>query len=191
MVQKGRRIVTEHPQIDTTIGTVTGRPAVDRPYDMRRLSYAGTFSNPVKAGTIRAIEWMTAKITLLRLIREFERAGAPFGSPFWPKALRHMGIRIDTPPEEVAHIPPTGPVVVVANHPHGLVDGMVMAEIVNYVQFPSGNSAATPLIDEAIRNDPGIYPDAATMAKIYTFPDLPANAQRAMTRSWTKIKSGR
>lgn len=134
VVQKGRRIVTEHPQIDTRIGDGTDLVPRDRPYDMRRLSYAGSFSNPVKAGAIRAIEWVTAKITLLRLIREFERAGAPFGSPFWPKALRHMGIRIDTPPEEVAHIPPTGPVVVVSNHPHGLVDGMILAEIVNRVR---------------------------------------------------------
>lgn len=67
----------------------------------------------------------------------------------------------------------------------------VMANISNYTQFPNGNAAATPLVDEALRNDPGIYPDAETMAKIYTFPDLPANAQRLMTRSWTKIKSGR
>lgn len=126
--------MTEHPQIHTGANDKVVPAKVDRPYDMRRLSYAGSFSNPIKAGTIRAIEWATAKITLLRLIREFERAGAPFGSPFWPKALRHMGIRIDTPPEEVAHIPKTGPVVVVANHPHGLVDGMILAEIVNRVR---------------------------------------------------------
>ncbi len=106
----------------------------DRPYDMRRLSYAGTFSNPVKAQTIRTIEWLTAKVTLLRLIRQFERSGAPFGSPFWPKAIRQMGIRIDTPPEEIARIPATGPLVVVANHPHGLVDGMIMAEMINRVR---------------------------------------------------------
>ncbi|MCU1718058.1 polyamine ABC transporter substrate-binding protein [Pseudomonas sp. 5P_3.1_Bac2] len=67
----------------------------------------------------------------------------------------------------------------------------VIANISNYTQFPSANSVATPLVDEALRNDPGVYPDEATLAKIYTFPDLPANAQRAMTRSWTKIKSGR
>lgn len=109
-------------------------PAVDKPYDMRRLSYAGTFTNPVKASTIRSIEWMTAKITLLRMIREFERAGAPFGSPFWPKALQHMGIAIQTPDSEIRHIPPRGPLVVVANHPHGLVDGMVLAEMVNRVR---------------------------------------------------------
>jgi putative hemolysin len=101
---------------------------------MRRLSYAGTFSNPVKANTIRTIEWLTAKITLLKLIRDFERSGAPVGAPFWPKAVRQMGIRIDTPPEEIARIPATGPVVVVANHPHGLVDGMIMAEMVNRVR---------------------------------------------------------
>lgn len=101
---------------------------------MRRLSYAGTFTNPWKAGTIRSIEWLTAKVTLLRLIRQFERSGAPFGSPFWPKALRQMGIRIDTPAEEIARIPATGPVVIVANHPHGLVDGMILAEMVNRVR---------------------------------------------------------
>jgi 1-acyl-sn-glycerol-3-phosphate acyltransferase len=28
-----------------------------------------------------------------------------------------MGIRIETPPEEIARIPKTGPVVVVSNHP--------------------------------------------------------------------------
>ena len=27
-----------------------------KPYEMRRLSYAGTFTNPFKAGTIRAVE---------------------------------------------------------------------------------------------------------------------------------------
>ena len=106
----------------------------ERPYDMRRLSYAGTFKNPVKANTIRAIEWLTAKFTLLRLIRDFERTGAPVGAPFWPKAIRQMGITIQTPPEEIALIPKEGPLVVVSNHPSGLVDGMILAEMVNRVR---------------------------------------------------------
>ncbi|MCZ8153005.1 MAG: lysophospholipid acyltransferase family protein [Rhodobacteraceae bacterium] len=106
----------------------------ERPYDMRRLSYAGTFKNPFKANTIRAIEWLTAKVTLLRLIRDFERTGAPVGAPFWPKAIRQMGITIQTPPEEIALIPKTGPLVVVSNHPSGLVDGMVLAELVARVR---------------------------------------------------------
>jgi putative hemolysin len=125
--------VTEQTQINTAEGVVAPRSA-NRAYDMRRLSYAGTFKNPWKAGTIRAMEWLTAKVQLLRLIRSFEKSGAPHGSPFWPKAIRHMGIRIDTPDAEIALIPKTGPVVVVANHPSGLVDGMVMAEMVNRVR---------------------------------------------------------
>jgi putrescine transport system substrate-binding protein len=67
----------------------------------------------------------------------------------------------------------------------------IMAEITNAVQFPNGNKAATPLVDEAIRNDPGIYPTEDTLKKLYAFPDLPAKVQRTMTRSWTKIKSGK
>ncbi len=113
---------------------VIGKTAAEQRYDMRRLSYAGTFSNPFKAGTIRAIEWLTAKLKLLSMIRSFERSGAPVGVAFWSKAIRHMGISVDTPDDEVARIPATGPVVMVANHPHGLVDGMIMAELVSRVR---------------------------------------------------------
>lgn len=107
---------------------------VAKKYDMRRLSYAGTFTNPLKVLTIRAIEWLTAKVKLLQMIRSFEKSGAPVGVTFWSKAVAHMGIRIDTPPEEIARIPATGAVVLVANHPHGLVDGMIMAELVSRVR---------------------------------------------------------
>ena len=125
--------MTDHSQIATEVPSPAAGPA-ERQYDMRRLSYAGTFKNPWKAGTIRAIEWLTAKLRLLSLIRSFEKSGAPHGAPFWPKAIRHMGIRIDTPAEEIARIPATGPLVVVSNHPSGLVDGMVLAEMINRVR---------------------------------------------------------
>ena len=72
-----------------------------------------------------------------------------------------------------------------------LMEPAVMANITNYVQFPNGNAAATPLVDEALRTDPGVYPTPEVLKKIYTFPDLAPAVQRNMTRSWTKIKSGR
>ena len=104
------------------------------PYDKRKLSYAGTFSNPWKIGTIRAMEWATGKLTLLRLIRQFESEGVVAGQGFWPRALRTMGIEVLTPPEQVAQIPPTGPLVVVSNHPHGMVDGMILAYLIGQVR---------------------------------------------------------
>lgn len=105
-----------------------------RPYDKRRLSYAGTFTNPWKAGTIRALEWMTGKVTLLRLIRRFEASEKVEGSAFFAKALAMMGIPLQTPAQEIARIPATGPLIVVANHPHGLVDGMVLAHLIGQVR---------------------------------------------------------
>lgn len=116
------------------VSPAAAQSGAGKKYDMRRLSYAGTFKNPAKVYTIRSLEWLTAKVKLLRMIRSFEKSGAPVGVTFWPKAIRHMGIRIDTPPEEIARIPKTGPVVVVANHPSGLVDGMIMAEMVSRVR---------------------------------------------------------
>ena len=63
--------MTDHSQIATETPSSAAGPA-ERQYDMRRLSYAGTFKNPWKAGTIRALEWLTAKLRLLSLIRSFE-----------------------------------------------------------------------------------------------------------------------
>ena len=105
-----------------------------RRYRMRRLSYAGTFRNPFKASAIRTIEWLTGKYPLMMRIRDFERTGVPTGQVFFTKALKTMGIAVRTPDAQVARIPATGPLVVVANHPHGLVDGLVMGELIGRVR---------------------------------------------------------
>ncbi|WP_448654261.1 polyamine ABC transporter substrate-binding protein [Pseudomonas fluorescens] len=72
-----------------------------------------------------------------------------------------------------------------------LLEPKVMAAITNSVRFPNGNEKATPLVDKDITSDPGIYPSAEVQAKLYAIADLPAATQREMTRSWTKIKSGK
>lgn len=104
------------------------------PYDKRQLSYANTFPSPAKRGVIRTLEWTTGKLKLLRLIRQFENEGVETGQGFWPHALRVMGITLETPADEIGRIPETGPVIIVANHAHGLVDGMVLAELIGRVR---------------------------------------------------------
>ncbi len=99
-------------------------------YDRRSLTYANSFDTPVTSVIIRAIEWVTGKITIVRMIRKFEKRGAPTGQAFWRAALGTMGIDLETPDAELENIPLTGPVVAVSNHPHGLVDGMILADLI-------------------------------------------------------------
>jgi putative hemolysin len=103
-------------------------------YDRRSLSYASTFDDPVKSGIISAMEILTGKITILRMIRQFEKRGAPTGQAFWRAALDTMGIDLTTPRHQLERIPRTGPLIVVANHPHGMVDGMIFGDLIGRVR---------------------------------------------------------
>ncbi|HGG05549.1 MAG TPA: acyltransferase [Aliiroseovarius sp.] len=98
-------------------------------YDRRALTYANSFDNKWQAGTIRSLEWMTGKVTILKMIRQFEKIGAPTGPAFWRGCLDVMGVDLKLDEKQLARIPSDGPIVAVANHPHGMVDGMVLAEI--------------------------------------------------------------
>ena len=106
----------------------------DTPYDRRKLSYANTFTNPVQRNTIKTLELLTGKLRLLRKVRQFEKMGIPVGQPFWKQALDLLGIHLLTKQSEIAKIPKKGSLVITANHPHGLVDGMVLAELIGKVR---------------------------------------------------------
>ncbi len=67
----------------------------------------------------------------------------------------------------------------------------VIAGISNEIRYPNGNKDSLPLLSAAIRNDPGMYPPSATLAKMVDdVVPLPAD-RRARNRAWTRIKSGK
>lgn len=53
---------------------------------------------------------------------------------FSDKALTALGIEIDTIPEQLERIPKEGPVVVVANHPFGGIEGLILCSMLRRVR---------------------------------------------------------
>ena len=58
------------------------------------------------------------------------------GSPenFFQLAARHLNLKLQLRPGDLENIPKKGPVVVVANHPHGLSDGIMFGELLTRVR---------------------------------------------------------
>jgi putrescine transport system substrate-binding protein len=65
----------------------------------------------------------------------------------------------------------------------------VAAKNTNYVWYANGDRPSQ-LVDKAILDDRSIYPDAATMAQLYTIIAHDQKTQRVINRLWTRIKTG-
>ena len=67
----------------------------------------------------------------------------------------------------------------------------VIADITNAVWYPNPNLPATALVKPEIRNDPAVYPPQDVRRRLYVDLPAPAAYDRARTRAWTRLKSGR
>jgi len=66
----------------------------------------------------------------------------------------------------------------------------VIAKATNYVYYANGNEASYSMLEEDVTSDPAIYPDDATMKKLYTTLAYDPKTQRLITRSWTRVTTG-
>ena len=67
----------------------------------------------------------------------------------------------------------------------------VIAQVSDYVGYANPNPAADKVMDESIRTDEAVYPTQAVLDKTYVSTELPPKVQRLMTRTWTKVKTGK
>jgi putrescine transport system substrate-binding protein len=66
----------------------------------------------------------------------------------------------------------------------------VAAKNSNLISYANGNLASQKFIDKEILEDRTIYPDEATMSRLYAIKVYDAATQRLMNRLWTRIKTG-
>lgn len=66
----------------------------------------------------------------------------------------------------------------------------VAASISNYVNYANGNAASISMVDDGVKNDPGVYPPPEVKAKL--FPDLSETEEftRLINRTWTRFRTG-
>ena len=71
-----------------------------------------------------------------------------------------------------------------------LMEPQVAANNSNFVNYANGNGASLSMVNDEVKNDPGIYPTPEVKAKL--FPSLAYNEdfQRLMNRMWTKFQTG-
>lgn len=76
---------------------------------------------------------------------------------------------------------------------HELINYLLKPEVAakntNYVSYANGD-VPSQFIDKSILDDRTIYPDAATMANLYTIVAHDQKTQRLINRLWTRIKTG-
>jgi putrescine transport system substrate-binding protein len=67
----------------------------------------------------------------------------------------------------------------------------VAAKNTNFLSYANGNLASQKLIDPKILGDKNIYPDEATIAKLFEVAARDPATERIINRLWTRVKTGR
>lgn len=70
-----------------------------------------------------------------------------------------------------------------------LLDARVGARLSNYTRFASPNAKALPLINEADRNNPAVYPPQEQLGRMEFLEDLGEAVRRLYDPAWTSVKA--
>ncbi|RBW56069.1 lysophospholipid acyltransferase family protein [Ruegeria sp. A3M17] len=99
----------------------------------RDISYA--YSAETKSGrmVIKLMENTTGRLRLIKRADGYEKEVAE-GRDFWSVMVERYGLTLDVVGGSLSNIPRTGPLILIANHPYGILDGMMMGHILSQMR---------------------------------------------------------
>jgi putative hemolysin len=106
-------------------------PSGVRRNDPFRIIISPTASFYCRAALLAARPFLSWMLALRPYRALYRRACTSSTSAFCIRALRTLDIEIDLAAGSASSVPPAGPLIVVANHPHGIVDGLALADVVS------------------------------------------------------------
>jgi putrescine transport system substrate-binding protein len=78
---------------------------------------------------------------------------------------------------------------------YALIDYLLRPDVAaknsSFLSYANGNLASQKLIDPKVLNDKTVYPDEATMSRLYIITARDPATQRIINRLWTRVKTGR
>jgi len=94
----------------------------------RDISYAQSAQTRRGRALIRAVENSTGRLRLIKRAQGYDDEVAQ-RRDFWHVLLDRYGLSLDVTHGSLDNIPKTGPLILVANHPYGILDGLMMGHI--------------------------------------------------------------
>lgn len=96
----------------------------------REISYAHGARTRAGRALIRSIENVTGRPRLIKMALGYDEE-VERGRDFWEVMQERYRLEIDATAADLAQIPRKGPLVVVANHPFGILDGLAMGRLLS------------------------------------------------------------
>jgi len=96
----------------------------------REISYASSAASRGGRAMIRVMENATGRISLIRRAEGYD-AEVRQGRDFWQVIVERYGLELKLVGGSLDNIPREGPVIMIANHPYGILDGLMMGHILS------------------------------------------------------------
>ncbi len=101
--------------------------------DSKYFSYADPDDPYLKRLIIRTIESLSGQPELYELYNEYQRSPELYRN-FWEGSVKKLNLNVNFSEEALKQMPKEGPLVVVANHPFGVLDGLVICWLMSLVR---------------------------------------------------------